>query len=222
MAKVRGKKYLNSKKVVTKEDGKVVLDNAVKLSKKVGFANFNESLELHLNLGIDPKDSDQRIRFTTTLPNGIGKSVKVLTIAKENVDDVAKIVSGKLKPGKDFDIVIATPDVMPDMAKAARILGPKGMMPSPKNGTISADLKKATAEFSKGQVEIKSQTGFAVLHQLIGNLKMEDKELLENIKFLISEIRKHKPAKVKGKFIKKAVLASSMGPAITLDLDTLS
>jgi len=220
MAKARGKNYLKSKKTVTSKEN-LTFDKALELSKKASYAKFDESLELHFNLSIDPKDSDQRIRFTTTLPNGIGKSVKVLVISKENVEDVAKIVSGKLKPGKDFDTVIATPDVMKDIAKAARILGPKGMMPSPKNGTITADTKKAVEEFSKGQIEVKNQQGYPVLHQLVGSLKMDDAKLGENIKFLISEIKKNRPAKVKGKFIKKAVICSSMGPSITLDLDTL-
>jgi len=220
MAKTRGKKYLESKKKVSSKSN-TNLSESLKLVKKVSYTKFTESLELHLNLGIDPKDSGQRVRFTTTLPNGVGKKVKVLTISKENVDDIAKIVSGKLKPGKDFDIVIATPEVMKDIAKVARILGPKGMMPSPKNGTVTADIKKAEEKFSKGQIEVKSQSGYPVLHQLVGNLKMKDKELVENIEFLISEIKKNRPAKVKGKFIKKAVVCSSMGPSVRLDLSSL-
>lgn len=217
MANKRGKKYQESKKAVKAGEAYSVAD-AVKLVKDAKYANFNESVEIHFNLGVDIKDSDQRIRFTTTLPSGTGKTVSVLAIDKDSKDNIDNIASGKLKPGKDFDIVIATPDVMKDLAKIARILGPKGMMPSPKNGTIAKDVESAKKEFSKGQIELKTQSGHAVLHQLIGSVKMSNEELVGNIEYIVEELKKNRPAKVKGKFIKKAVICTTMGPAALLDI----
>ena len=170
------------------------------------------------NLGIDPQNSDQRIRFTTTLPHGIGKSIKVLVISDKNVDEVDKIVSGKLKPGTDFDTIIATPSVMKNLAKAARILGPKGMMPSPKTGTVTDNPKKASDDLAKGQVEIKNQPSHSVIHQIVGKVSFDNKKLVENIGHLIKELNANKPAKVKGKFIQKVVVCTSMGPSVKIEV----
>lgn len=202
------------------------INQAVKTIIDNSNTNFNESLEVHINLGIDPRNSEQRIRFSTTMPHGTGKTTKILVIGNESKDldniiyrDISvipSIIDGKLQPGKDFDVVITTPDKMKDLAKVARILGPKGMMPSPKNGTVSNDIESTIEQFSSGQIEIKSQNNHAVVHQIVGNLEFGEKKLVENTQHLLEELRKRQPAKLKKSFIQNAYLTSTMSPSIKI------
>ena len=225
-AKSRGKKYTEAKNSLDKTKSHDI-DEAVKEIKKVKYAGFTESVELHVKLGIDPKNTDQRVRFTTSLPFGTGKSVKVLAISKETPRDEAnvlyrdvkvidEIVAGKFNAGKDFDIVITTPEFMKDIAKAAKILGPKGLMPNPKNNTVTNDIPRTVADLSKGQIEIKNQSGHAVLHMVVGNVSFKDAELAANINHIVGELNKNIPAKLKKKFIQSAYIATTMSPSLRL------
>jgi large subunit ribosomal protein L1 len=226
--KKRSKAYTEARKQIKKETALKISD-AIVASQKVAHAKFDESIELHVNLGIDPKNTDQRIRFTTSLPHGTGKSIKILVISEDNsgvkgnilyrnesvIDEITK---GTVSPDKDFNIVIATTTQMKNLAKVARVLGPKGLMPSPKNGTVTEDIKKAIDSLSKGQIEVKSQQGFAVLHQVVGKKSFEPKKLEENIQHMLTELNKNTPSKMKKKLIQNAYIASSMGPGIKLEI----
>ncbi len=226
--KKRSKAYTEARKQIKKETALKISD-AIIASQKVAHAKFDESIELHVNLGIDPKNTDQRIRFTTSLPHGTGKSIKILVISEDNsgvkeniiyrnesvIDEITK---GTVSPDKDFNIVIATTTQMKNLAKVARVLGPKGLMPSPKNGTVTEDIKKAIDSLSKGQIEVKSQQGFAVLHQVVGKKSFEPKKLEENIQHMLTELNKNTPSKMKKKLIQNAYIASSMGPGIKLEI----
>jgi len=226
--KKRGTKYKSAIKKINKEKD-YSIEEAVKTLKEVSFADFNETVELHVNLGIDTKNSDQRIRFTTTLPHGTGKSTKVLILSENNsglkgdilyrdASAVAEIVSGKLVPNKDFDVVVASTKMMKNLAKAARILGPKGMMPSPKTGTVTDNPENVIKDLAKGQIEIKNQAGHAVLHQIVGKLDFDDKALVENIKHLVDELNANTPAKMKKKLVQKVYLATSMSPSVKVEI----
>ncbi|PJA40362.1 hypothetical protein CO178_02330 [candidate division WWE3 bacterium CG_4_9_14_3_um_filter_34_6] len=223
----RSENYKKAKKVLDNTKVYKVAD-AVKLVRKAAYANFTEALELHINLGIDTGNSNQRVRFNTSLPHGIGKSIKVLVISSDNKGKTGDVIyknatvaddilAGKLKPDTDFNVVVATPSVMKDIAKIARLLGPKGMMPSPKAGTVTENIEKVLSDVSKGQVEIKNQQGHAVLHQVVGNLNFKDEQLVENIEHLLSELQKNTPSKMKKKLVQKTFLTSSMGPSIRIE-----
>ncbi|PIR42155.1 50S ribosomal protein L1 [candidate division WWE3 bacterium CG_4_9_14_0_2_um_filter_35_11] len=226
--KKRSANYVASKKIL--DNSKVYsTKEAVKLIRKALHAKFTETLECHVNLGIDTKNSDQRVRFTTSLPNGIGKSVKVLVISASDkgkdgnvlwrdVKSIDEIVFGKLKPEIDFNVIIAAPAMMKELGKAARFLGPKGLMPSPKTGTITDKPEKVIEDLAKGQVEIKSQPSHAVLHQIVGNFSFTDEQLIENVDHLLTELQKNSPSKMKKKLVQRVFLTSSMGPSIRVAL----
>ncbi|MBU0540248.1 50S ribosomal protein L1 [Patescibacteria group bacterium] len=224
----RSKRYSELKKLI---DPKKVHSaaEAIELVKKTSTTKFNGSVETHFNLGIDPKKGDQQVRVTLILPQSIGKSVKIAAFVpadkeKEATDAGAEIVGGEemvaqiASSGKiDFDIAVATPDMMPKMAKVAKILGPKGLMPNPKTDTVSANVKKMIEELKRGKVTLKNDaTGN--LHQVIGKTSLEADKLEENFKAVIDAVRKAKPASSKGVYIKKAVLTSTMGPAVPIDV----
>lgn len=225
--KVRSKRYLDTKKQI--ETGKTYqVEEAIKTLRKMANAKFNESVELHITLGTETQNSDHRIRFTTTLPHGIGKTIKVLVISDDNsgqkdniiyrdASAIDEIVAGKLQPEKDFNVVVATPTTMKDIAKAARILGPKGMMPSPKNNTVTDNPQKAIESLGKGQIEIKSQPNHAVIHQIVGNLSFKDEQLVQNTTTLIEELNKNTPPKMKKKLIQKIYLCTTMGPSVRVE-----
>lgn len=225
--KVRSKRYLDTKKQI--ETGKTYqVEEAIKTLRKMANAKFNESVELHITLGTETQNSDHRIRFTTTLPHGIGKTIKVLVISDDNsgqkdniiyrdASAIDEIVAGKLQPEKDFNVVVATPATMKDIAKVARILGPKGMMPSPKNNTVTDNPQKAIESLGKGQIEIKSQPNHAVIHQIVGNLSFKDEQLVQNTTTLIEELNKNTPPKMKKKLIQKIYLCSTMGPSVRVE-----
>lgn len=225
--KKRSKKYQKAVKSLDKSKS-YSLKEAVKLIRQSAYAGFNESVEMHINLGTDSQNSDHRIRFSVSLPHGVGKTMTILVISDSNkgksdnvlyrdISAIDEIGAGKLTPGKDFNLVITSPKFMKDLAKVAKVLGPKGMMPSPKNNTITEEFDKTLALFSKGQVEIKSQPGHTVIHQIIGNLNFSDEQLTDNAEFLLQELNKNNPPKLKKKLIQKVFVCTSMGPSLRLD-----
>ena len=227
MPQTSGKKYrAAAAQVQTRQYN---LDEAVPLIQKVKFAKFDETVELHMRLGVDPKHADQMVRGTVVLPNGLGKSKKVLVIAggdkqKEAQDAGADIVGGEDMVQKiqsenwtDFDAVIATPDMMRSVGKLGKILGPRGLMPNPKTGTVTQDIAKAVKEIKAGKVEFRvDKTG--VIHAPVGKVSFATDKLLENASTLIQAVVKAKPAAAKGKYVQSVTLCSTMGPGVRLDV----
>lgn len=206
------------------------LDEALQLLKKTATTKFDSSVELHIRLGIDPKKSDQQIRSTITLPNGSGKKVRVAVFAqeakqKEAKDAGADIVGGEelieqiRKTGKcDFSVAVSTTEMMKKMAKVAKILGPRGLMPSPKNQTVTDNLTKIVSELKKGKITIKNDSTSNV-HQLVGKSSWENTKIKENILAVLAEIKKNKPARLKKDYILSITLATTMGPGIKIVRD---
>jgi large subunit ribosomal protein L1 len=203
------------------------IDEAMELLKKVHHTKFNETVELALNLGVDPKHADQMVRGTVVLPNGLGKKLRVAVIAggekvKEAETAGAEFVGGddlvkKIEQGwMDFDAVIATPDMMRSVGKLGRLLGPRGLMPNPKAGTVTFDVTKAIEETKAGKVEFRVDKA-GVLHAPVGKLSFEAPKLVENAKALIGAVVRSKPASAKGRYVKKITLSSTMGPGIVID-----
>ena len=205
-----------------------VLNDAVALLQKVKFAKFDETVEVTLRLGVDPKHADQMVRGTVVLPHGLGKSKKVLVIAtgdkiKEAEAAGADFAGGeemveKITKGNwtDFDALIATPDVMKSVGRLGKILGPKGLMPNPKTGTVTTDVAKAVQEIKAGKVEFRlDKTG--IIHSPVGKISFTAQNLAGNAQALLAAIIKAKPAAAKGKYIKKITLTSTMGPGVPID-----
>jgi large subunit ribosomal protein L1 len=221
-----GKKLQASRGFV--EKGKLyVLPEAVKLAKELSKANFDESVELHVRLGIDPRQSTQIVRGTVLLPHGTGKTRKIYVIAKGEKQKEAQEAGADLVGYEDliesiskgdigFDVLVATPDVMKDLSKVAKILGPKGLMPNPKAGTVTFEIKSAVADLKKGRVEYKNDS-FGIIHSLVGKVSFDDEKLIENIKTLMEAIIKAKPSAAKGQYIKSVSICSTMGPGISLN-----
>lgn len=223
----RSKRYNELKKLV--DSNKLYSPSeAMELVKQTSTTKFDASVEIHMNLGIDPKKGEQQVRSTIVMPNSIGKTKKVAAFVpadkeKDATDAGAEIVGGEelieqiAKTGKvDFDVAVATPDMMPKMAKVAKVLGPKGIMPNPKTETVGTNVKKMVEELKKGKVTIKNDaTGN--IHQAIGKASLDSAKLLENFNAVLEAIRKVKPASAKGTYIKTLVVTSSMGPAVTID-----
>jgi len=222
-----GKKFLAASKQV--EQRPYNLNEAVPLVQKIKFAKFDETVELHLRLGVDPKHADQMVRGTVVLPNGLGKSKKVLVIAsgdkqREATQAGADIVGGEEMVAKiqnenwtDFDAVIATPDMMRSVGKLGKVLGPRGLMPNPKTGTVTQDIAQAVKEVKAGKVEFRvDKTG--VIHVPVGKVSFETPKLLENASSLIQAVIKAKPAAAKGKYVKSVTICSTMGPGVHLDV----
>lgn len=199
------------------------VEEAIKEVKKLSKEKFDASVEAHIRLGIDLSKSDQQVRGQVSLPHGTGKTLRVAvftTKTKEAKDAKADLVGGKelidkiLKSGKcDFDIALATPDIMKDLAKAGKVLGPKGLMPNPKDGTVTQDIAKAVLGLKKGKAAFKADA-YGIIHQVIGKVSFDDKKLIENFRALYEAIIKAKPQGVKGEYIKGITLASTMGPGI--------
>ena len=199
------------------------------LVQKVKFAKFDETVELHMRLGVDPKHADQMVRGTVVLPNGLGKSKTVLVIAsgeklKEAQEAGADFVGGEEMVQKiqqenwmDFDAVVATPDMMRSVGRLGKILGPRGLMPNPKTGTVTVDVARAVKEVKAGKVEFRvDKTG--VIHAPVGKVSFATDKLLENAQSLIQAILRAKPAAAKGKYVRSATICSTMGPGVSLDV----
>ena len=227
----QGKKFQAASKQV--ESRPYNLSEAVPLVKKIKFAKFDETVELHLRLGVDPKHADQMVRGTIVLPNGLGKSKKVLVIAsgdkqREAQEAGADFVGGEDMVTKiqteswtDFDALIATPDMMRSVGKLGKILGPRGLMPNPKTGTVTQDITNAVKEVKAGKVEFRvDKTG--VIHVPVGKVSFEANKLLENANSLIQAVIKAKPAAAKGKYVKSVTICSTMGPGVHLDVTSFN
>ena len=208
------------------------LDEAIKLIKANSKAKFDETIEMSLNLGIDPRHADQMVRGTVVLPHGLGKSKKVLVIASgEKVREAeaagADFVGGEDMVEKitkenwtDFDALIATPDMMKSVGRLGKVLGPKGLMPNPKTGTVTMDVAKAVQEVKAGKVEFRTDKT-ALVHVPVGKISFTPDKLIDNATTLISSVIKSKPSVAKGKYIKACYLSSSMGPGISLDTTSI-
>jgi large subunit ribosomal protein L1 len=203
------------------------LDQAVQILQETATAKFVESVELHANLNIDPKYADQQLRTTVTLPHGVGKQVKIAVLTNdENFDEATKagadivgndeLIESITKGNIDFDLLIATPNMMPKLAKLGRVLGPKGLMPSPKSGTVSSTLTATLTDFKKGKFEYKAdKTG--IVHVTIGKVDFTTIQLVENLEAFYNSVEKNRPSGVKGKYFKSLSICSTMGPSIVLD-----
>jgi large subunit ribosomal protein L1 len=226
MARPTGKNMDKARKAVESRFYK--LDEAVGLLSKVKFAKFDETVELALRLGVDPRQADQMVRGTLVLPHGLGKSKKVLVIAggekiREAEEAGADIVGGedmvkKIQEGwTDFEAVIATPDMMKSVGKLGKVLGPRGLMPNPKAGTVTFDVKTAIQEIKAGKVEFRVDKT-AIIHAPVGKSSFPPERLVENAQALIAAVVKAKPASAKGKYVRTITLSSTMGPGIPIEL----
>ncbi len=206
--------------------------DGISLVKECATAKFNESVDVSINLGVDPRKSDQTVRGSTVLPNGTGKTVRVAVFAEGAQADAAKAAGAdivgledlaeQVKKGEmDFDIAIAAPDAMRVVGQLGQILGPRGLMPNPKVGTVSADVAAAVKNAKAGQVQFKTEKG-GVVHCSIGSVQFEAQKLEENLKALIAELIKAKPSSAKGVYIKKVVVSSTMGVGVNLDQSALA
>lgn len=226
MAK-KGKKYAEASKLIDRTKAYDVTE-AVSLLKQVAKANFDETVEIAFRLGVDPKKADEQIRGAFVLPNGTGKTQRVLVFAKGDKAKEAEAAGAdfigdqetieKINGGWfDFDVVVATPDMMAEVGKLGRVLGPKGLMPNPKTGTVTFDVEKAVTDIKAGQVEYRVDSA-SNLHAPIGKVSFEDDKLVENFNALTETIVRAKPAASKGTYIRNAVITSTMGPAIQVDI----
>ncbi|MBQ4030416.1 MAG: 50S ribosomal protein L1 [Bacilli bacterium] len=222
-----GKKYVEASskveraKLYTKEE-------AVKLVKETSITKFDSTVEVAINLNLDTKKADQQLRGSLVLPNGTGKTKRVLVIAKgpaaeaakgagaDYVGDVDMIEKIEKENWFDYDVIVAAPDMMAQLGKIGRVLGPKGLMPNPKTGTVTMDTAKAVADIKKGMVEYKTDS-YGNVHTIIGKVSFDEKKLLENLEYVINSINKVKPQTIKGAFIESITLSTTMGPGIKVD-----
>jgi large subunit ribosomal protein L1 len=225
-----GKKLIAVKEKIETGRG-YSLEDAINLIKESSYAKFDETIDLAVNLGIDPRKSEQMVRSTVVLPHGTGKKVRVLVFAKgekekEAIDAGADFVGAenlieKIQKGwLDFDKTIATPDIMGLVGKLGKILGPRGLMPNPKLGTVTFDIARAVKEIKAGKVEYKAEKA-GIVHVPIGKVSFDTQKLLNNTKAVIESIIKAKPATSKGKYLKRLSISSTMGPGITIDIASL-
>ncbi|MBN1779059.1 MAG: 50S ribosomal protein L1 [Candidatus Buchananbacteria bacterium] len=224
----RSKRYQALSKKIDKTKS-YPLSEAIKLVKETGTTKFVSSIEVHIKTGIDANKTEQQIRGSVSLPNGTGKTIRIAAFVPDSKEKEAKeagadLVGGEAlvesikKTGKiDFDVAVTTPDMMPKLAVIAKILGPRGLMPSPKNGTITPNLKKTIDELKKGKVNFKNDST-GNLHLAIGKTSFDDQKITENIESFLAALKKAKPSSAKGNFIKSVTLASSMGPGVKVQL----
>ena len=226
----KGKKYLEA---VSKVDKTRVytLDEAVKLVKETSVSKFDGSVEIAMRLNLDTRKTDKQLRGAIVLPNWTGKEKKVLVIAKgdnakaakeagaDYVGDTDMLEKIEKENWLDFDVMIATPDMMPLLGKLGKVLGPKGLMPNPKTGTVTTDVKKAVSDVKKGRVEYKTDS-YGNVHALVGKVSFTEEALMENIKAFVAVILKSKPSVVKGVYVKNVALSTTMGPGIKLDINS--
>ncbi|KPB03634.1 50S ribosomal protein L1 [Bacillus sp. CHD6a] len=228
MAK-RGKKYIEAAKLVDRQTAYSV-NEAIELVKKTNTAKFDATVEVAFRLGVDPRKNDQQIRGAVVLPHGTGKTQKVLVFAKGekakeaeaagadyvgDADMIAKINQGWF----DFDVIVATPDMMGEVGKLGRVLGPKGLMPNPKTGTVTFDVTKAVNEIKAGKVEYRLDKS-GNIHVPVGKISFEDTKLVENFTTIYETLLKAKPAAAKGTFMKNVAVTSTMGPGVKVDAST--
>lgn len=221
-----GKKYAEKVKLV--ERTKLYdLEEAIELTKKTAYAKFDETVELHINLDVDPRHSEQAVRGMVVLPYGSGKTKKVAVITKgEKIREAeasgadfvgSEELINKISQGwREFDCLIATPDMMKDLAKLGKILGPKGLMPNPKSGTVTMDITRAVKEIKGGRIEFKIDS-YGIVHSPIGKISFPKEKLVENAKTLIDAILRAKPPTVKGQYLKSITLSTTMGPGIKIN-----
>ncbi|MCX7983597.1 MAG: 50S ribosomal protein L1 [Bacteroidetes bacterium] len=221
----RSKRYTSVAKKVEKKEYSIA--EAVELVKQTASAKFPESVDIAVRLGVDPRKADQAIRGTVALPHGIGKEVRVLVIAKPPKDEEARAAGAdhvgykeyleKIQQGwADVDVIIATPDVMGELGKLGKILGPRGLMPNPKSGTVTPDVAKAVKEIKAGKIEFRVDKEGNV-HAIVGKVTFEKEKLIENIQTFLSTIVRAKPATAKGQYIKGISISTTMGPGIRIN-----
>ena len=224
--RTRGKKFAAARAQIA-VDRTYTIEEAIPLVQKAKYVKFAETIDVSLRLGVDPKHADQMVRGTVVLPHGLGKSKRVLAIAggekqKEAADAGADVVGGeelveKIQGGfMDFDAVVATPDMMRAVGKLGKVLGPRGLMPNPKTGTVTADIAKAVKEIKAGKVEFRvDKTG--IIHAPVGKMSFAANSLVENAHALVDSIVKAKPAAAKGKYLRSVTVSSTMGPGVRID-----
>ena len=224
------KRYSNNFEKINR-DKEYSLDEAVELLTSFSPPKFDESIEVAVNLGVDPKHADQIVRGTVALPNGIGKDIKVLVFAKDNLAEEAKKAGAdfvgsddmveKVKGGwTGMDVVVATPDMMAEVGKLGKILGPRGLMPNPKTGTVTMDIAKAVTEVKAGKIEFRVEKN-GIIHNSIGKVSFSKGKIVENARVFIEAILKARPQAAKGTYMKKVTIASTMGPGIKLDKSSI-
>ena len=203
------------------------LDEAVKLIKSSSPVKFDETIDLSVNLGVDPRHADQIVRGTVSMPNGTGKDVTILVLAKGDAVDKATAAGAdfvgsdefleKIKSGwTDVDVIVATPEMMPELGKHGRVLGPRGLMPNPKTGTVTNDVEKAVKEIKSGKIEFKVEKN-GIIHAGVAKMSFDEDKIAQNITTFIDAIKKAKPSGVKGVYMKKVTVSSTMGPGLKLD-----
>ncbi len=209
-----GKRYKEAAKLIDKAKS-YPLAEAIDLATKTANTKFDAAIELHVNLGVDPRQADQNVRGTVVLPAGTGKDVRVATVADE--PEAEKLFAKLDKEDIDFDVLIATPDMMPKLGKYARLLGPRGLMPNPKSGTVTKDVKQAVQEAKAGRVEYRvDQAG--IIHLSVGKASFGPSKLTDNAEAVLASVRAAKPSSLKGIYIKSAYVSTTMGPSIKLEL----
>lgn len=231
MANKQGKKYVAAAKQI--EEKAYPLSEAISLVQKIKFTKFDETLEVHMRLGVDPKHADQMVRGTVVLPHGLGKTKRILVIAsgdkiREAQEAGADFVGGEELVNKimqeqwlDYDAVIATPDMMRSVGKLGKVLGPRGLMPNPKTGTVTTDVRQAIEETKAGKVEYRvDKTG--VIHAPLGKLSFDTAKLIDNANSLIQAVIKSKPPAAKGKYVRSVTICSTMSPGVPLDITEMN
>ena len=226
----KGKKYVEASKLVERTK-LYTKEEAVELGKKTSTTKFDASVEIAIRLNLDTKKADQQLRGAVVLPHGTGKTKRVLVLAKgpmataakeagaEYVGDMAMIAKIESENWFDFDVIVATPDMMPALGKLGKVLGPKGLMPNPKTGTVTMDTAKAVNDIKKGRVEYRTDS-FGNVATIIGKVSFTEEQLIENMDAFVSLILKSKPAAVKGEYVKNISIASTMGPGVKIDSKT--
>ncbi len=228
MAKTEGKRYREAHEVVDEQDGPVGLREAAELAKKTATASFDESIDLDLRLGVNPQHADQMVRGSITLPNGTGREVTVLVLASEGKQQEAEEAGADYvgldeyieriqeENWLDFDVAIATPDVMGQVGQLGRILGPRGLMPNPKSGTVTMDLAETIEEIKAGKIEFRVDSS-GNLHTAIGKASFSPKELYENARALLREVVRLRPASASGLYLRSITMSATMGPPVEID-----
>ncbi|PSQ93962.1 MAG: 50S ribosomal protein L1 [Bacteroidetes bacterium QH_2_63_10] len=228
MAKTEGKRYREAHELVDEQDEPVGLQEAAELAKETATANFDESIDLDLRLGVNPQHADQMVRGSITLPNGTGREVTVLVLASEGKQEEAEEAGADYvgldeyieriqeENWLDFDVAIATPDVMGQVGQLGRILGPRGLMPNPKSGTVTMDLAETIEEIKAGKIEFRVDSS-GNLHTAIGKASFSPKELYENARALLEEVVRLRPASASGLYLRSITMSATMGPPVEID-----